>query len=142
MSAPITVPWNRSLRRAGTSPVPLGRVFATGAADAASPLRGWPLACAPFCCCGFAAPVPAGAFAIALTLVHRLAAALAHALLPAVAQHLDARARGLVAAAADQQHVREGQRALALDDAALPHLLRGALVLLDAVDLLDAVASL
>src|SRR5438477_3864532 len=72
-----------------------------------------------------------------LTLVDRLAAPSAHAELAAVGERLDARAHGLVAPAAHEQHVRERERALAFDDAALPQLLRGPLVLLDHVHLLD-----
>src|SRR5712692_6586479 len=76
-------------------------------------------------------------FRHALALVDRFAAAAAHANLAAVGQHLDTRARRLVAAGTHEQHVGERQGALPLDDAALPQLLRGPLVLLHHVDLLD-----
>src|SRR5262245_4905434 len=135
----MIVCWKRSLSRAGTSPVPLGRVLATAGAAAASAFLGWPLGPPPFCCCcacGFDVGA-AGAFAMSSALVDRLAAAAADAHLAAVGQHLDPGAGRLVAAAADEQHVRERQRRLALDDAALSQLLRGPLVLLHHVDLLD-----
>src|SRR3989442_9174411 len=72
-----------------------------------------------------------------LTLVDRLAAPLADAHLAAVGELLDPDADGPIAAAAHEEHVREVERALALDDAALTQLLRRPLVLLDHVDLLD-----
>src|SRR5262249_3799113 len=72
-----------------------------------------------------------------LTLVDRLAAAPAHARLAAVGQLREPGPRRLVAAAADGQHVGQRQRSLALDDAALPQLLRRTLVLLQHVDVLD-----
>src|SRR6267378_428934 len=79
------------------------------------------------------APVPFGRpFATA-----GAAAAPAHSELAAVGERLDARAHGPVAPAAHEQDVRERERALPLDDAALPQLLRGPLVLLHHVDLLD-----
>src|SRR5207249_1079666 len=72
-----------------------------------------------------------------LTLVDRLAAPLADAHLAAVGELLDPDADGPIAAAAHEEHVREVERALALDDAALTQLLRRPLVLLDHVDLFD-----
>src|SRR3989442_8719743 len=72
-----------------------------------------------------------------LTLVDRLAAPLADAHLAAVGELLDPDADGPIAAAAHEEHVREVERALALDDAALTQLLRQPLVLLDHVDLFD-----
>src|SRR5438876_9638240 len=72
-----------------------------------------------------------------LPLVDRLAAPLADADLAVVGEHLDPDPDRPVAAAAHEQHVREVERALALDDAALTQPLRGTLVLLDHVDLLD-----
>src|SRR4029079_18968916 len=96
-----------SLSRGLVCPVLLGRVLAIGAVSGAGPRP--PPCCA---CCGRAAGFPpAGAFGAGvlspglamsvLTLVHRLAAALADARLAAVAERLDARAGGLVAAPAD-----------------------------------------
>src|SRR5262245_16249253 len=70
-------------------------------------------------------------------LVDRLAAALADAQLAPVGEQLDAAAGRLIAPRADDQHVGQRQRALALDDAALSELLRRPLVLLHHVDLLD-----
>src|SRR5437667_412794 len=70
-------------------------------------------------------------------LVDRFAAALADPQLAPVGERLDPAARRLVAPAADHQHVRQRQRALALDDPALPQLLSRTLVLLHHVDLLD-----
>src|SRR5256884_5700230 len=72
-----------------------------------------------------------------LTLVERLAAPLAQAHLAAVGELLDPDADRPIAAAAHEEHVREVERALALDDAALSQLLRRPLVLLDHVHLLD-----
>src|SRR5437870_5471491 len=72
-----------------------------------------------------------------LTLVDRLAAPLADAHLAAVGELLDPDADGPIAAAAHEEHVREVERALALDDAALTQLLRRPLGLLDHVDLFD-----
>src|SRR5438034_8687948 len=72
-----------------------------------------------------------------LTLVDRLAAPLADAHLAAVGELLDPDADGPIAAAAHEEHVREVERALALDNAALTQLLRRPLVLLDHVDLFD-----
>src|SRR5437870_9935394 len=72
-----------------------------------------------------------------LTLVDRLAAPLADAHLAAVGELLDPDADGPIAAAAHEEHVREVERALPLDDAALTQLLRRPLVLLDHVDLFD-----
>src|SRR5882672_8283634 len=136
MSAGDTVRAKSSLRRGGTSPVPFARVLATGASVAPlSPLR---------CCCwgragalpAFGAGLPPG-LAMSLTLVDRLAAPPAGADLAAVAEHRGAGPGRLVAAAADRQHVGQGQRALALDDAPLPQLLGRPLVLLHHVDVLD-----
>src|SRR5687768_8746211 len=106
--------------------------------------RGWALAgCPAFAAvCGLGAGFAASALAMALSLVDRFAAALARADLAAVAQNLGAGARGLVAARADHQHVRQRQRSLALDDAALAQLLRRPLVLLHHVDVLDEHAAL
>src|SRR5262245_42847793 len=132
----MRVKW--SFRRGGTWPVPLGRVFATGASGAPlSPRRAG--------CGGRAGALPpAGALgaglppglAMSLTLVDGLAAPLAGAELPPIVEHLDAGPGGLVAAAAYRQHVGERQRSLSLDDAALPQLLGGPLVLLEHVDVL------
>src|SRR5206468_4063905 len=72
-----------------------------------------------------------------LTLVDRLAAPLADAHLAAVGELLDPDADGPIAAAAHEEHVREVERALSLDNAALTQLLRRPLVLLDHVDLFD-----
>src|SRR5215510_13411345 len=130
-----------SLSRGFVSPVPFGRPLATGAVVVAGPppLRGccgWPFcagrgAAGAFCCGG------AVSFAMVSALVDRFAAALADPLLASVGQRLDAVARRLVAPAADHQHVGQRQRALTLDDAALPELLRRPLMLLHQVDLLD-----
>src|SRR2546425_10446207 len=134
MRVGTTVARNRSRRRGGTCPVPLGRVLAGVGAGAASPFRGWALVAGP-----------RGAFwagavalsAIALPLVHRLAAALAHADLAPVGEHVDAGAHRPITPPAHQQHVGQRQRALPLDDAALAQPLGGALVPLDPVDLFD-----
>src|SRR5207244_13536707 len=72
-----------------------------------------------------------------LTLVDRLAAPLADAHLAPVGELLDPGTDRPIAAAAHEEHVREVERAFALDDAALAQLLRRALMLLDHVDLLD-----
>src|SRR5687767_221356 len=72
-----------------------------------------------------------------LPLVDRFAAAPADTLLPAVGQELGPVPHRAVAARAHEQDVRERQRALALDDAALPDLRRRPLVLLQHVQLLD-----
>src|SRR6266850_1233263 len=128
MSAGTIVFAKLSLRRAGTWPVPFGRPFA---------MAGWVCGALPPCCAGLgAAGFVASAFAMALAPVDRLAAAAAGADLAAVGEDLDAGTRGLVAPRADDEHVGEGQRPLPLDDAALPQLLRGTLVLLDHVDVL------
>src|SRR5258705_428698 len=134
-----TVLWKSSFSRGLVSPVPLGRPLATAAAGAAAaaPFFGcWALgagrAAGVFCVVG-----SADSFAMVSAPVDRFAAALADADLAPVAEHLDPAARGLVATAAHHQHVGEGQRALALDDAALPQLLRRPLVLLHHVELLD-----
>src|SRR5262245_40598204 len=144
MSAWIPVDRKRSRSRGATCPVPFGRVFAAGAAAGApSPFRGGcglPAGALPPW--GFCAGAAVPGLAMALTLVHRLATPLADAHLAAVGELLDAGPRGLVAAGADEQYVGQRQRALALDDAALPQLLRGPLVLLDHVDLLDHHAGL
>src|SRR5262247_1990236 len=155
MSAGTTVRAKCSFSRAGTSPVPLALVF--GPVSGAAPLsrRG--------CCGGTGSqspgqattapglwePVPppwAREFRLplpwSLTLVDRLAAAPAHAGLAAVGQHRESGPRRLVAAAADGQHVGQRQRSLALDDAALPQLLRRTLVLLEHVDVFDHHAAL
>src|SRR6267378_3078390 len=121
MRAGTTVFAKMSFRRAGTCPVPCGRL--------------------PPPACGLGAGF-ASAFAMALAPVDRLAAAAAGADLAAVGEDLDAGARGLVAPRADDEHVGEGQRPLPLDDAALPQLLRRALVLLDHVDVLHEHTSL
>src|SRR5262249_11771448 len=78
-------------------------------------------------------PEPPTVVGPASRLVDDLIALLAHAHPPAVGQPPDAGPRGLVALAADQHHVGHMQRPLPLDDAALPHLLGGPLVLLDEV---------
>src|SRR5216117_1798122 len=127
----------RSFSRAGTCPVGFGRPCGVAGAAAGAPFGcGWPLPV------GVLPPAwgfwgAAGAFAMSLSLVHGLAAALAHARLAAIGQDLDAGAHRTIAAAAHEQHVRERERALALDDAALSDFLRRTLVLLDHVDLLD-----
>src|SRR5262245_45050917 len=131
-----------SLSRGLVWPVPLGRPLATAAPGAAcAPFRGcccgWPFwaglgAAGAFCCCGGAV-----SFAMVLALVDRFAAALADPQLASVGEQLDAAAGRLVAARADDQYVGQRQRALALDDAALPELLRRPLMLLHHVDLLD-----
>src|SRR5437763_1469833 len=140
MSAGTIVFAKVSLRRAGTWPVPFGRPFAmAGWVSGAFSLRGCPLAggALPPCCAGLgAAGFVASAFAMALAPVDRLVAPTAGANLAAVGEYLDAGTRGLVAARADDEHVGESQRPLPLDDAALPQLLRRALVLLDHVDVL------
>src|SRR5258706_7783747 len=143
MSAGAALARKCSLSRRLVCPVDLGRVFAIGAVSGAGPLP------RPCCCCGRGAglPPPAGAFGAGvlspglamsvLTLVDGFAAPLAGADFAAVGQRLHARPRGLVAARADRQHVGQRQRALALDDAALPQLLGWPLVLLRHVDVLD-----
>src|SRR5262245_59591047 len=68
--------------------------------------------------------------------VEHLAGPPGHPNLLAVGQRLHAHPGGLVAARIHQHHVGKVDRALALDDAALPDLLGGALVLLDHVDAL------
>src|SRR6266403_253249 len=140
MSAGTIVFAKLSLRRAGTWPVPFGRPFAmAGWVSGAFSLRGCPLACGalPPCCAGLgAAGFVASAFAMALAPVDRLVAPTAGANLAAVGEDLDAGTRGLVAARAHDEHIGESQRPLPLDDAALPQLLRRALVLLDHVDVL------
>src|SRR5881409_2943960 len=143
MTAWTTVLWNISLRRGFVSPVPLGRPFATAAAGAAGapPFLGWAFcaglgAAGAFCCVGVVS------FAMVSALVDRFAVALADAELAPVGEPLDPAARRLVAPSADDQHVGQRQRALALDDAPLAQLLRRALVLLHHVDLLHEHASL
>src|SRR5438445_1421003 len=138
MTAWTIVLWNISLRRGFVSPVPLGRPLATAAAGAAGapPFLGWAFcaglgAAGPFCCVG------AVSFAMASALVDQFAAALADPELAPVGERLDPAARRLVAPSADDQHVGQRQRALALDDAALAQLLRRPLMLLHHVDLLD-----
>src|SRR5437867_10517647 len=135
MTAWTTVLWNISLSRGGVSPVPFGRPFATAAGAAApAPFFGWAfgagLAAGAFC----VVPV---SFAMVSAFVDRFAAALADAQLASVGEHLDPAPRRLVTPAADDQHVGQRQRAFALDDAALPQLLRRPLVLLHHVELLD-----
>src|SRR6185503_12947286 len=123
--AATVVKW--SFSRGLVCPVDFGRVLAIVVVSGAGPRP------RPCCCCGRAAglpPPPAGAFGAGvlspdlamsvLTLVDGFAAPLAGADLAPVAQHLHARPRRLVAARADRQHVGQRQRALALDDAALP----------------------
>src|SRR6185503_3514031 len=135
----------RSRIRGGTVPLTLAR-FAGGAAGSAAgaplpPLgRAWgcpprPAAAPP--------PFPAGPlsafFGSAITpsrLVEHLARPSGHPDLLAVGQRLHADARRLVAVGIDQHHVGEVDRPLPLDDAALPHLLGGLLVLLDPVEAL------
>src|SRR2546425_5608106 len=135
MTAWTTVLWNISLSRGGVSPVPFGRPFATAAGAAApAPFFGWAfgagLAAGAFC-------VVPDSFAMVSALVDRFAAALADTELASVGERLDPAAHRFVAPAADDQHVGERQRAFALDDAALPQLLRRPLVLLHHVELLD-----
>src|SRR5213593_1236557 len=135
MTAWTTVLWNISLSRGGVSPVPFGRPFATAAGAAApAPFFGWAfgagLAVGAFC-------VVPDSFAMVSALVDRFAAALADTELASVGERLDPAAHRFVASAADDQHVGERQRAFALDDAALPQLLRRPLVLLHHVELLD-----
>src|SRR5882672_9289661 len=141
MSAGTIVFAKLSLRRAGTCPVPFGRPFAmAGWVSGAFSLRGCPFACGalPPCCAGLgAAGFVASSFAMTLAPVDRLVAPTAGANLAAVGEDLDAGTRGLVAARAHDEHIGERQRPLPLDDAALPQLLRRALVLLDHVDVLD-----
>src|SRR5882724_1459563 len=136
MTAWTTVLWYISLSRGFVSPVPFGRPLATGAAAAAGPFLGWAFcaglgAAGAFCCVG------AVSFAMVSALVDRFAAALADPELAPVGERLDPAARRLVAPSADDQHVGQRQRALALDDAALAQLLRRPLMLLHHVDLLD-----
>src|SRR5438552_162107 len=78
---------------------------------------------------------------MALSLVDALAAAPAHADLPAVVEDLDAGARRAVAATTHDLHVREVDGPFALDDPALAQLLGRPLVLLDHVDVLDQDAA-
>src|SRR5215470_12923067 len=140
MSAGTIVFAKLSFNRAGTCPVPFGRPLATaGWVSGAFSRRGCPLACPglPPCCCGRGAGFVASAFAMALAPVDRLVAPTADPNFAAVGKDLDAGARGLVAARAHDQHVRQRQRSFALDNAALPQLLRGTLMLLDHVDVLD-----
>src|SRR2546422_4327380 len=134
MTAWTTVLWKSSLRRGFVSPVPFGRPLATAGADTGAP--------APFFGCAFAAGGFAGAFcvvpcsfAMVSALVDRFAAPLADAELAAVGEHFDPTPRRLVPRAADDEDVGERQRALALDDAALPQPLRRPLVLLHHVEL-------
>src|SRR5215813_1479224 len=145
MSAGTIVFAKLSFNRAGICPVPFGRPFATaGWVSGAFSRRGWPLACAglPPCCWGRGAGFVASAFAMALASVDRLVAPAAGSNLSAVGEDLDAGTRGLVTTRAHDEHVRQRERPFALDDAALPQLLRGALVLLDHVDVLHEHASL
>src|SRR5215468_2905016 len=140
MTACTTVLRKSSLSRGGVSPVTFGRSLATGAAGAAAapffPCC-WGLGCAGRFAGAFGVVGDADSFAMISASVDRFTAALADAHLAPVAEHLDPAARRLVAPAAHHQHVGERQRALALDDAALPQLLRRPLVLLHHVELLD-----
>src|SRR6266852_3142725 len=136
MTAWTTVLWNISFIRGFVSPVPFGRPLAMAAAGAAPPpFLGWAFA-AGFGAAGVFCAVLVS-FAMVSALVDRFAAALADPELAPVGERLDPAPRRLVAPAADDQHVGQRQRALALDDAALPQLLRRPLVLLHHVELLD-----
>src|SRR5207249_1803618 len=136
MTAWTTVLWKSSLSRGFVSPVPFGRPLATAGADAGAgpPFLGWAFAAAGGLAAGAFCVVPCS-FAMVSALVDRFAAPLADAELAAVREHLDPAPRRLVAPAADDEDVGERQRALALDDAALPQLLRRPLVLLHHVEL-------
>src|SRR5437762_3783805 len=136
MTAWTTVLWKSSLSRGFVSPVPFGRPLATAGADggAGPPFLGWAFAAAGGLAAGAFCVVPCS-FAMVSALVDRFAAPLADAELAAVREHLDPAPRRPVAPAADDEDVGERQRALALDDAALPQLLRRPLVLLHHVEL-------
>src|SRR2546427_611347 len=115
---------------------PFGRPWAPAGADggAGPPFLGWAFAAAGGLAAGAFCVVPCS-FAMVSALVDRFAAPLADAELAAVREHLDPAPRRSVAPAADDEDVGERQRALALDDAALPQLLRRPLVLLHHVEL-------
>src|SRR5262249_1011746 len=142
----ITLDRKRSRSRGGTSPVTRARAAgaATAGAAAAPPLAGRP-ALPP---CGALPPwgalPPCGAFgfcfssasAMALCLVDEFARPAGDPGFPAVGERTHADPGGLVRLRIHQHHVRQVNRPLALDDAALPQLLGRALVLLDHVDVL------
>src|SRR5262245_22234463 len=151
--AGMTLARNRSRSRGGTSPVTRARVAgaATAGAAAAPPLPGRPPLpppwgpfppwgalppCGPF---GFGF---SSASAMALCLVDEFARPAGDPGLPAVGERAHADPGGLVRLRIHQHDVRQVDRPLALDDAALPELLRRALVLLDHVDVLDDHAAL
>src|SRR5262249_20019414 len=149
----ITAVRNRSRSRGGTSPVTRARAAGAAAgAAAAPPLAGRPAPRPPRCplppACGGLPPwgafgfVFSSASAMVLYLVDEFARPAGDPGFLAVGERAHADPGGLVRLWIHQHHVRQVDRSLALDDAALAELLGRALVLLDHVDVLHEDAPL
>src|SRR5262249_6654766 len=148
----ITAVRNRPRRRGGTSPVTRARGAGAAGTAAAPPLAGRPAPRPPGCPLPplWGALPPCGAFgfafssasAMVLYLVDEFARPAGDPGLLAVGERAHADPGGLVRLRIHQHHVGQVDRSLALDDAALPELLGGALVLLDHVDVLHEDAPL
>src|SRR5499427_9483562 len=148
----ITAVRNRSRSRGGTSPVTRARGAGAAGAAAAPPLAGRPAPRPPGCPlpplwgalppCGALGFVFSSASAMVLYLVDEFARPAGDPGLLAVGERTHTDPGGLVRLRIHQHHVRQVDRPLTLDDAALPELLSRALVLLDHVDVLHEDAAL